>query len=102
LAAIIVAVLTLVDFKAIKRTWQYSRHDFIAMLATIILTLLEGVEIGILTSVSSSLLLYLYRTSEPHSAIVGRVPGTEHFRNVRSLEEKSIKAAKSLLSIQAF
>jgi SulP family sulfate permease len=81
-ATIIVAVITLVDFNAIKRTWQYSRHDFIAMLATIILTLLEGIEIGILTGVGASLLLYLYRTSKPHSAIVGRVPGTEHFRNV--------------------
>lgn len=81
-ATIIVAVLSLVDFQAIKRTWIYSRHDFIAMFATIILTLIEGVEIGILAGVGLSLLLHLYRTSKPHSAIVGRVPGTEHFRNV--------------------
>lgn len=81
-ATIIVAVLSLVDFQAIKRTWIYSRHDFIAMFATIILTLIEGVEIGILAGIGLSLLLHLYRTSKPHSAIVGRVPGTEHFRNV--------------------
>lgn len=81
-ATIIVAVLSLVDFQAIVRTWKYSRNDFIAMFATIVLTLIEGVEIGILAGVGLSLLLYLYRTSKPHSAIVGRVPGTEHFRNV--------------------
>lgn len=81
-ATIIIAVISLVDFKAIKRTWVYSRNDFIAMFATIALTLFKGVEIGILAGVGLSLLLFLYRTSKPHSAIVGRVPGSEHFRNV--------------------
>ncbi len=81
-ATIIVAVLSLVDLSALKRTWDYSRSDFAAMLATILLTLVEGVELGIIAGVGLSVLLYLYRTSKPHSAIVGRVPGTEHFRNV--------------------
>ncbi|PXF32410.1 sulfate:proton symporter [Pokkaliibacter plantistimulans] len=81
-ATIIVAVLSLVDFGALQRTWKYSKSDFAAMMATILLTLVEGVEVGIMAGVSLSILLYLYRTSRPHSAIVGRVPGTEHFRNV--------------------
>ncbi|MBA36026.1 MAG: sodium-independent anion transporter [Oleispira sp.] len=95
-ATIIVAVLSLVDFQAIKRTWKYSHNDFIAMLATIVLTLLEGVEIGILTGVGLSLLLYLYRTSKPHSAIVGRVPGTEHFRNVDRFDVETCKRILTL------
>jgi SulP family sulfate permease len=81
-ATIIVAVLSLVDLGALKRTWAYSRSDFAAMLATILLTLMKGVELGIIAGVGLSVLLYLYRTSKPHSAIVGRVPGTEHFRNI--------------------
>jgi SulP family sulfate permease len=95
-ATIIVAVLSLVDFQAIKRTWKYSHNDFIAMLATIVLTLAEGVEIGILTGVGLSLLLYLYRTSKPHSAIVGRVPGTEHFRNVDRFDVETCKRILTL------
>lgn len=85
-ATIIVAVLSLVDLGALKRTWAYSSSDFAAMLATIVLTLLEGVEMGIIAGVGLSILLHLYRTSKPHSAIVGRVPGTEHFRNVDRFE----------------
>ncbi len=81
-ATIIVAVLSLVDFAAIRRAWAYSRSDFSAMLATILVTLGFGVEPGILAGVALSLLLYLYRTSRPHIAIVGQVPGTDHFRNV--------------------
>ncbi|MFN6978883.1 MAG: SulP family inorganic anion transporter, partial [Gemmobacter sp.] len=81
-ATIIVAVLGLVDLGALRRTWDYSRTDFAAMAATILVTLGFGVEPGIMAGVALSLLLHLYRTSRPHVAIVGQVPGTEHFRNV--------------------
>ncbi|MEZ5873210.1 MAG: sulfate permease [Nitratireductor sp.] len=82
-ATIIVAVLSLVDLGAISRTWSYSRGDGAAMLATIIITLLFGVERGILAGVGLSIFLHLYRSSKPHFAIVGQVPGTEHFRNIK-------------------
>ncbi|MDN6319629.1 MAG: sulfate permease [Marinobacter sp.] len=81
-ATIIVAVATLIDLPALGRTWRYSRTDFGAMLATIVLTLVHSVEAGIVAGVALSIGLFLYRTSRPHSAVVGRVPGTEHFRNV--------------------
>jgi SulP family sulfate permease len=81
-ATIIVAVAPLVDLASIRDTWLYSRADFGAMLATIVLTLFYTVEAGIVTGVLLSLGLFLYRTSRPHSAIVGRVPGSEHFRNI--------------------
>ncbi len=81
-ATIIVAVTALMDFPAILRTLRYSKSDFGAMLATMALTLLHSVESGIMAGVALSIGLFLYRTSRPHSAIIGRVPGTEHFRNV--------------------
>ncbi len=81
-ATIIVAVVTLVDLPALLRTFRYSRTDFGAMLATIVLTLVHSVEAGIIAGVGLSIGLFLYRTSRPHCAVLGRVPGTEHFRNV--------------------
>jgi SulP family sulfate permease len=81
-ATIIVAVLSLVDLKAIRRTYTYSKADFAAMATTILLVLFVGVEAGIVAGVALSLLLFLWRTSTPHMAVVGQVPGTEHFRNV--------------------
>ncbi|TGD43327.1 sulfate permease [Pseudotabrizicola sediminis] len=81
-ATIIVAVLSLVDIAAIRRTWAYSKADFAAMAVTILTVLLVGVEAGITAGVSLSLALFLWRTSRPHIAIVGQVPGTEHFRNI--------------------
>jgi len=85
-ATIIVAVLSLIDLGTLKRTWHYSRGDFAAMLATILTTLGFGVELGISAGVGVSILLHLYRSSRPHSAIVGQVPGTEHFRNINRHE----------------
>lgn len=82
-ATIVVAVLSLVDLRALPRTWAYSRADAAAMAATIVVTLLAGVEKGILAGVALSLMMHLFRTSRPHVAIVGQVPGTEHFRNIR-------------------
>ena len=81
-ATIIVAVLSLVDLSILKRTWAYSRTDFMAVLATLLMTLVQGVEVGLVVGVAVSLVLFLYRTSRPHIAEVGLVPGTEHFRNV--------------------
>ncbi|MDX1456953.1 MAG: sulfate permease [Marinobacter sp.] len=80
-ATIIVAVMGLIDLPALVRTWRYSKVDFAAMLATILLTLGYSVEAGIIAGVGLSVASFLYRTSRPHVALVGRVPGTEHFRN---------------------
>lgn len=81
-ATIIVAVLSLVDLRTVRNVWRYSRADFAAMAATIAVTLGFGVEPGVVAGVLLSLALLLWRTSRPHAAIVGRVPNTEHFRNV--------------------
>lgn len=81
-ATIIVAVLSLVDLKTPGRLWRYSKADFAAHIATIFVTLLAGVETGVIAGVGVGLLLYLWAASRPHAAIVGRVPDTQHFRNV--------------------
>ena len=81
-ATIVVAVLSLVDFSILKKTWSYSRADFTAVAATILLTLTLGVEIGVASGVILSIALHLYKTSKPHVAEVGLVPDTNHFRNI--------------------
>jgi SulP family sulfate permease len=81
-ATIIVAVLALVDFSILKKTWIYSKADFAAVAATMSVTLIMGVELGVIAGVLISILSHVYKSSRPHIAIVGQVPGTEHYRNV--------------------
>lgn len=96
-ATIIVAVLSLVDLKTPGRLWRYSKADFAAHIATIAITLIAGVEMGVIAGVVVGLLLYLWRASRPHAAIVGRVPETEHFRNV---ERHEVFTVPHVLSIR--
>jgi SulP family sulfate permease len=96
-AIIIVAVLSLVDFGAIRRTWAYSRTDFAAMIGTIIVTWLDGVEAGLVVGVGLSIVLHLYRTSRPHVAVVGQIPGTTSFRNV---ERHQVVTDAEILSLR--
>ena len=95
-ATITVSILTLVDIPMLRQTWRYSRSDFAAMAVTILLTLVEGIEAGIIGGVTLSIALFLYRTSRPHSALVGRVPDTEHFRNVERHDVETVSNAALL------
>ncbi|MFM1895513.1 MAG: hypothetical protein RLZZ385_587 [Pseudomonadota bacterium] len=96
-ATIIVAVTSLIDFSLFTKAWKVSRADFAAMLITILLTLVVGVETGIAAGVLASIAITLYNTSRPHVAVVGRVPGTEHYRNV---QRHKVQTFDNLLSIR--
>lgn len=96
-ATIVLAVLTLVDFSILKRAWAYSMADFAAVAVTMLGTLLLGVEAGIALGVGTSILIFLYRSSTPHAAIVGQVPGTEHYRNVK---RHKVETVPGMLSIR--
>ena len=81
-AMILLAVISLFDIAAMKRTFIYSLKDFAALLITFALTLVQGLEWGLVVGILVSIALHLYRSSSPHVAILGLVPNTEHFRNI--------------------
>jgi len=82
-ATIIVAVVGLIDWKVLNQAWRFSARDFAAVSLTILITLVAGVELGVLTGVAVSIALHLHQTSAPHFAVVGRVPDSEHYRNIK-------------------
>ena len=81
----------------LRKSWNYSKADFIAVFMTLFLTLTIGVETGIAAGVAASILIHLYKTSQPHVALVGRVAGTEHFRNI---ERHKVETFDNLLSVR--
>ena len=96
-ASIIVAVFGLIDLRSLLRTWRYAWQDGVAQAATLLGVLLVGVEPGIVIGVALSLLLFLWRTSRPHIAVVGQLPGSEHFRNV---ERYAVVQSETVLSLR--
>lgn len=81
-AIIVIAVANLIDLKTLRHAWVYNKADAASLIATFLAVLSLGVEIGIVVGAALSIVLYLWRTSRPHMAEVGRVGETEHFRNV--------------------
>lgn len=90
-AVVLVAVSGLVDFKTPKLLWKADKMDFFLLMITFLATLTLGIVIGIIAGMALSLGAVLYKASRPHMAKLGRVPGTNHFRNLDrfdNLEEK--------------
>jgi sulfate permease, SulP family len=81
-ATIIVAVLGMLDLSTLGTSWRYDRADAAALLATGAGVLVLGVEAGVVVGVALSMGALIWRASRPHIAVLGRINGTEHFRNV--------------------
>ncbi|GAB3264733.1 SulP family inorganic anion transporter [Chitinimonas naiadis] len=85
-ATIVMAVAQMIDLSIFRLAWRYDRRDALVYLATFAGVLLLGVVDAILIGVALSLGLFIWRTSQPHLAVLGRVPGTEHYRNILRYE----------------
>jgi SulP family sulfate permease len=80
---IIVAAISLIDLASFRQAWRYNKAEALVFLITFGTVLALGVETGIVVGAVAALALYLWHTSRPHVAIVGRVGASEHFRNIR-------------------
>ncbi|MGJ0486728.1 MAG: SulP family inorganic anion transporter [Methylomicrobium sp.] len=88
-AIILVAITPLIRLKNIVDTWRYDASDGIAEGVTLLGVLVLGIEEGITLGIILTLISYLRITSHPHIAVVGRIQGTEHFRNIKRHEVKT-------------
>ncbi len=96
-ATIIVAVLPLVEPEAFRRAWSYARPEALLMGAVAGIALFGHAGTALAVGVAGSIALLLQRTARPHWAVVGRLPGTEVFRNVKRFQ---VELSPRLLSIR--
>jgi SulP family sulfate permease len=89
-ATIIVAVLGMLDLSTLRVAWRYDRADALALLATAGGVLALGVEAGVLVGVAMSMGSLIWRASRPHIAVLGRIAGTEHFRNIERYPAQTV------------
>jgi SulP family sulfate permease len=90
-SVIMVAVFGLIDFKEAKHLWHTDRGDFLMMLATFLGTLALGIEEGILIGVVLSLGLIIFRTTQPHTAVLGKIPGKPHYKNTDRFDHLEVR-----------
>ncbi len=82
-AIILVAIIPLVRLGSIVHTWRYDRGDGLAEIVTLSGVLVLGIEEGISLGIILTVVSYLRKTSQPHIAVVGRIPETEYYRNIK-------------------
>ncbi len=100
-AIIIVVVLGLVDFKTVRRLRKVKQSDMWLLLTTFAATLAIGIEQGILVGVACSLGLFIYRTTRPHTAVLGRVNDSREFRNVNNYSDLTTYPGMLILRFDA-
>ena len=87
---ILLAVRSLFDWKEAIHLWKTHRSDFYMMLTTFVITLIFGIEEGVLAGVVLSICMVLYRSSKPHVVVLGNLPGTRSYRNIDRFENAGL------------
>jgi len=95
-ALIIAACFSLFDFKSMWQTWKYSKGDGITALITFLSVLIFGVQWGVLIGVILAMTLHIRTTLRPNMALVGRFPGTDHYRDSKRFNVETYEEIKTL------
>jgi len=90
-AIIIVAAYGLLDFSMPKNLLSYNLRDLIILNSTLLITIFVGIKEGILLGIILSLVMLIYKTTKPHMAVLGNVPGTHFYRNMNRFKEVIIE-----------
>jgi len=90
-AIIIVAAYGLLDFSMPKNLLSYNLRDLIILNSTLLITIFVGIKEGILLGIILSLVMLIYKTTKPHMAVLGNVPGTHFYRNKNRFKEVIIE-----------
>jgi sulfate transporter 4 len=84
LASIVIsAVVSIFDLGEVFYLWKVHKLDCFTWLVSFLCTVLLGVQIGLLSAVICSILITLYESAYPHTAVLGRLPGTTVYRDVK-------------------
>lgn len=100
-AIIIVAVVGLVDVREMRHIAAVKRSDLIGLGVAFFATLALGIEIGIAVAVGASMLVVFARMSRPHTATLGRIPGSTSYRNVERFPEAEMFPGIAVVRIDA-
>ena len=81
-AIIMVASFGMIKIKEMQGLFKVKKIDGYLAIITFLATLVFGLEAGILTGITASIVAIMYRISRPNVAILGNIPGTRSFRDI--------------------
>lgn len=80
---VLIAVSGLIDLKELNRMRKVNKFDFIIALLALLSVISFGILNGVLIAALASLLLIIRTVSSPHIAILGRIPGTNRYTDIK-------------------
>jgi len=98
---VIVAVIGLIDVKQAKHLFKVKKADGWTLALTFVITLAVGSEQGILIGMAFSLLVFIWRSSHPHTAELGYVEQEDVFRNIKRFPEVKTYPEALILRVDA-
>ena len=100
-AIIMVAAFGMINLKGLKNLYKMKRADGHLALMTFIVTLIFGLQTGILIGITASVIVIMYRISRPNVAVLGNLPGTRSYRDVDVFEEAKLIPGILILRVDA-
>jgi len=89
-AIIMVSIYGLIDIAYPRTLWKNRKDEFVVLLLTFLITLFIGIPQGILIGVLLSLLLMVFRTSNPHFAVLGNIKNSDYYKNINRFGEEIV------------
>jgi SulP family sulfate permease len=96
---IMVSVFSLIDVGYAKNLWMNRRDEFVVLFITFLATLFLGIKEGIFIGMLGSLLLMVYRTSNPHFAVLGNIKNSDYYKNIQRFADE-IEVRDDLLIVR--
>ncbi|KIG16120.1 Sulfate permease [Enhygromyxa salina] len=100
-AIVMLAASSLIDIRGVREVFRVKRADGVTAVLTFLATLGIGLEVGLFVGVIAALVFFVGRTMRPHTAELGRIPGTSVYRNVDRVEAAQTCPQAGLLRIDA-
>lgn len=82
-AIVVQAVTGLFDYENAVYLFKVNKLDFMVWCASFFGVLFAGIEIGLGIAIGLAVLIVVYESAFPHTALLGRIPGTGVYRNVK-------------------
>ncbi|XP_042006096.1 sulfate transporter 1.3-like [Salvia splendens] len=98
---IISAVIGLIDYNAAILIWKIDRFDFVACMGAFLGVVFISVEIGLLIAVSISFAKLLLQVTRPRTALLGKIPGTNVYRNIQQYPEATKVAGVLIIRVDS-
>ena len=92
-----VSVFSLIDFGYPKKLWKNNKDELVVLVTTFLITLFVGIPPGILVGVLLSLLLMVYRTSNPHFAVLGNIKNSDYYKNINRFGDEVVERGDLLI-----